>query len=117
MSTNRLQTIDLTTWTTCTDHINMLQRIQQRGLYCTAEAYIHSKCSLTNDELSLMAACDENRQKVVPRSNCSLQHALLSTTVFRHLTLFSIKSSRTPIRSTFFCCADTSWLTQIGVNV
>ena len=116
MSTNRLQTIDLTTWTTCTDHINMLQRIQQRGLYCTAEAYIHSKCSLTNDELSSMAARDENRQKV-PRSNCLLRHALLSTTVFRCLTLFSIKSSHTPIQSTFFCCADTSWLTQIGVNV
>ena len=81
MSTNHLQTIDSTTWTTCTDHINMLQRIQQRGLYCTAEAYIHSKCLLTNDELSSMAAHDENRQKV-PRSNCLLRHAVLSTTVF-----------------------------------
>ena len=122
MSTNRLQTIDLTTWTTCMDHINMLQRIQQRGLYCTAEAYIHSECSLTNDELSSMAARDENHQKVVPRSNCSLRHALLSTTVFRRLTLFSIKSSRTPIRFTFFpfCgyeLANSNWSKCLMTNM
>ena len=47
MSTNHLQTIDLTTWTTCMDHINMLQRIQQRGLYCTAEVYILRSKSVT----------------------------------------------------------------------
>ena len=71
MGANRLQTIELTTCTTCIDHVNKLERIQQRGLYCTAEAYIHSKCTPLSNELSSIVVCDDNRQKV-PRSNCSL---------------------------------------------
>ena len=63
MGANHLQMIELTTCTTCIDHVNKLERIQQRGLYCTAEAYIHSKCTPLSDELSSIVVRDDNWQK------------------------------------------------------
>ena len=94
MGANRLQTIELTTCTTCIDHVNKLERIQQRGLYCNAEAYIHSRCAPLNDELPSIVVRDDNRQNV-PQSNCSLRHVLLSSTTLRCVTLFSVCPSRT----------------------
>ena len=85
MGSNRLQYTDLSSSTTCADHIRMHDLIQ--GKNHRPECYIHSRCTPQNDQLPVMGINDDNRQKI-PRSNCSMRHIVMATSTLRCLTLF-----------------------------
>ena len=63
MGANCLQYTDLSPLTTCVDHIRMHDLIQERKDH-RPECYVHSRCTLQNDQLPIMGIKDDNRQKI-----------------------------------------------------
>ena len=63
MGANRLQYMDLSPSATCVDHVRMHDLIQERKDH-RPECYIHSRCTLRNDQLPIMGIKDNNRQKI-----------------------------------------------------
>ena len=63
MGANCLQYMDLSPSTTCVDHVRMHDLIQERKDH-RPECYIHSRCTLRNDQLPIMGIKDDNRQKI-----------------------------------------------------
>ena len=100
MGANCLQYTDLSPSATCVDNFGMHDLIQERKDH-RPECYIHSRCTLRNDQLPIMGIKDDNRQKI-PQSNCSMRHTVMATSTLRCLMLFSVKPSELKLQSTIF---------------
>ena len=89
MTNNRLDKDELTTCTTCIDHTRQVKIIESESTFHVAERYVCAKCCPTLDESSPMVVQDDNFEKV-PWTNAALRHVLLTCSVFKCLTMFSI---------------------------
>ena len=121
MTNNRLETNDLTMCTTCIDHAQQVKMIESESTFYAAERYVCAKCCLTPDESSPMVVRDDNFEKV-PQTNAALRHVLLTCGVFKCLTMFSTRSSSTPVRSTHFSLcgyelASDNWFIHLLTNM
>ena len=63
MGANHLQYMELSPSATCVDQVRMHDLIQERKDH-RPECYIHSRCTLRNDQLPAMRIKDDNRQKI-----------------------------------------------------
>ena len=70
---NRLSQEELSTCTTCIDHVAKIRQVESEGKLHAAERYVMSKCTLLPDELASIVVREDKFEKV-PRTNSALRH-------------------------------------------